>query len=67
MKHSTYQSHTRMLRKFATVYYESAITESALNNQAQELPVIENIIICFGTFHTCMGILIALQYILRVF
>ena len=51
--------------KYTVVTYDLAIARPALQIQAQETPMFDNIFVCFGTFHTYMAYFACLGYILE--
>ena len=51
---------------YAIVTYDLAIAKTALQVQAQESPIFDNILfICFGAFHICMAYFNVLGYIIE--
>ena len=50
---------------YAIVTYDLAIAKTALQVQAQESPIFDNIFICFGAFHICMAYFNVLGYIIE--
>ena len=50
---------------YAIVTYDLAIAKPALQVQAQESPIFDNIFICFGAFHICMAYFNVLGYIIE--
>ena len=50
---------------YAIVIYDLAIAKPALQIQAQESPVFDNVFICFGAFHICMAHLSSLGDIIE--
>ena len=50
--------------KYAIVTYDLAIAKPAMQIQAQEAPLYDNVFVCFGQFHIMMASFAPLGYIL---
>ena len=49
---------------YAVVTYDLAVAKPALQIQAQESPLYDNVFICFGAFHICLAFFGALGHLL---